>query len=89
MLRLVEERVPALRELLIVLVHGHGDFFLGRIVVKDLLRLLLRSDHTFYLVQDVLIDVCHCTSLLLAARMHIARIVLLCFLEERLSVHFA
>ena len=71
-LRLVEERVPALSELLIVLVYGRGDFFLGGIVVKDLLRLLLRGDHTFDLVQNVLIDVCHGTTLLLAAWILIA-----------------
>ena len=58
MLGLIEVGVPALCELLHVLIRVHvWHFLLRRIVVEDLLRLLLGGDHTFYFVENVLVDV--------------------------------
>ena len=57
MLRLIEERVPTLVELLCVLVLGRWCFFPGRIIVKNLLRLLLGCNHAFDLVQELCVDI--------------------------------
>ena len=58
MLRLVEVGVPALSELLHILIRVHvRDLFLWRIVIEDLLGLFLRGDHAFDFVENILIDV--------------------------------
>ena len=56
--------VPALLTLLVIdRVRPSDNLLLGRVVVEDLLRLLLRLNHRFDLVDDVVIDVGHCARL--------------------------
>ena len=58
MLGLIEVGVPALSEIIHVLIRvGVWDLLLWRIVVEDLLGLLLCGDHAFYFVENVLIDI--------------------------------
>ena len=58
MLRLVEVRVPALGELLLIAVRVHvGDLLLRRVVIEDLLGLFLSGNHAFDFIENVLVDV--------------------------------
>ena len=88
-LRLVEETVPSLSQLLFVDLRLVWRFFLGWIVIEDLLRLLLGRDHTFNLLQNILIDVCHGSVLVFLGYVLRAAVVSLRLLNERLSFLFA
>ena len=67
----IEVGVPALLTMLVIDRVGPSDNLLfGRVVVEDLLWLLLRLNHRFDLVDDVVIDVGH------RARLFFADVVL-------------
>ena len=94
-LGLIEVSVPALRELLHVLIRVHvWHFFLRRIIVEDLLGLLLGGDHAFYFVENVLIDIDEGWPLVRllnlggVATTGTFLLHALSFLDERLGVHF-
>ena len=80
-LRLIEKRVPTLCELLVVLVSSQRGFLARWIVVEDLWWLLFSCDHSFHLVQDLLVDVGHSTALLFAL-VELAMTILLSLLKE-------
>ena len=90
MFRLIEEGVPALSYIIIVMTLRQWDFFLRWVVVEDFFWLFLGRNHAFNLVQDLFIYVCLSSTLFLSTLVMLALVVLLLrLLQHIFGVHFA